>query len=98
MKGRNLADAGSRGECRSSILALKLAEREYIQEVSGDSPLLLFDDVLSELDPDRQRNLLGLFGNDQVVITSTHLDEPVESGVWEVVEGSLKQEDSSAKI
>jgi len=89
MNGRDLAEFGSRGECRSTILALKLAELEYIQQVTGESPVLLFDDVLSELDLKRQKNLLGLLGDEQVIITSTHLDEPMEAGVWEVKEGRL---------
>ncbi|MDF2378703.1 MAG: DNA replication/repair protein RecF [Candidatus Gracilibacteria bacterium] len=84
MNERNLANFGSRGECRSTILALKLAELSFITETTGESPVLLFDDVLSELDPDRQQNLLELFDTDQVIITSTHLDGEKSEGVWEV--------------
>lgn len=91
MNGRNLAEFGSRGECRSTILALKLAELEFIKETTGESPLLLFDDVLSELDPDRQQNLLELFDTDQVIITSTHLDGDLKEGVWNVLNGKLEQ-------
>ncbi len=90
MNGRNLADFGSRGECRSTILALKLAELAYIRESTGESPVLLFDDVLSELDPDRQQNLLALFDTDQVIITSTHLDGDQTEGVWEVKGSELR--------
>lgn len=90
MNDRDLADFGSRGECRSSVLALKLSELELIKDVTGDSPILLFDDVFSELDEFRQKNLLNLFKADQVFISSTHLDFAIENGVvWEVEEGGI---------
>lgn len=90
MNDRNLADFGSRGECRSSILALKLSELALIKEITGDSPVVLFDDVFSELDEIRQKNLLKLFEADQVFITTTHLDFEIEGGVvWEVDNGEI---------
>jgi len=90
MNGRDLADVGSRGECRSAVLALKLAEAEYIKEVSGETPLVLFDDVFSELDLERQKRLLELFSAEQVFITTTHLDFRREDAtVWNVQDGQL---------
>lgn len=66
---------GSQGQQRSSILALKLAEIEYIKSETGDYPVILLDDVLSELDSGRQQQLLGnLAGKAQTFITTTGSD------------------------
>jgi DNA replication and repair protein RecF len=55
-------------------LALKLAELKLIEEVVGESPLLLLDDVLAELDPNRQNQLLeAIEDRFQTLITTTHL-------------------------
>jgi len=66
---------GSAGQQRSLVLALKLAELELVTDLCGDPPLLLLDDVLAELDPQRQRLLLEAVGSDhQCLISATHLD------------------------
>jgi DNA replication and repair protein RecF len=68
----NLATYGSRGQQRTVALALKLAELEYIQAETGDQPILLLDDVLSELDAQRRADLLDAVKNlDQVLLTVT---------------------------
>ncbi len=54
----NLATYGSRGQQRTVALALKLAELEYIEAETSDQPILLLDDVLSELDAQRRADLL----------------------------------------
>jgi|CXWL01.1.fsa_nt_gi DNA replication and repair protein RecF len=90
MNDRNLSQCGSRGECRTAILALKLAELSYMTTSSGESPVLLLDDVFSELDPSRQKNLLRLFQVDQVIMTSTHLDSiPDNARVWRIEQGRI---------
>jgi DNA replication and repair protein RecF len=67
--GRDLRQFGSQGEQRLAVLSLLLAEAELLDT----RPLLLLDDVLSELDPDRRRILAGLLeGRGQTVITATH--------------------------
>lgn len=66
---------GSQGQQRTLVLALKLAELKLIEEVIGESPLLLLDDVLAELDPSRQKQLLEVIGDRfQTLITTTHID------------------------
>jgi len=66
---------GSQGQQRTLVLALKLAELKLIEEVIGEPPLLLLDDVLAELDPNRQKQLLELIGDHfQTLITTTHID------------------------
>lgn len=59
----------SQGQQRSAVLALKFAEGEIIRSLCGESPVFLFDDVLSELDAERKSALLSLFGKKQVIIT-----------------------------
>ena len=66
---------GSQGQQRTAALSLKLAEIELIKKVTGDSPVLLLDDVLSELDSHRQNYLLNNIGDIQTMITCTGLDE-----------------------
>ena len=65
---------GSQGQQRTLVLALKLAELKLIEEVVGEPPLLLLDDVLAELDPNRQNQLLETIQDRfQTLITTTHL-------------------------
>jgi DNA replication and repair protein RecF len=65
---------GSQGQQRTLVLALKLAELQLIEEVVGEPPLLLLDDVLAELDPNRQNQLLDAIGDRfQTLITTTHI-------------------------
>ncbi len=65
---------GSQGQQRTLVLALKLAELQLIEEVVKEPPLLLLDDVLAELDPSRQNQLLDTIQDRfQTLITTTHL-------------------------
>ncbi|MEO1095179.1 MAG: DNA replication/repair protein RecF [Cyanobacteria bacterium J06638_28] len=65
---------GSQGQQRTLVLALKLAELQLIESVVGEPPLLLLDDVLAELDLNRQNQLLDAIGDRfQTLITTTHL-------------------------
>lgn len=65
---------GSQGQQRTLVLALKLAELELLESVLGEPPLLLLDDVLAELDLQRQNYLLEAIGDRvQTIITGTHL-------------------------
>jgi DNA replication and repair protein RecF len=72
---RDLRAYGSQGEQRTAVLALLLAEAELVEERRGDPPLLLLDDVLSELDPDRRRVLIEqVRERGQTLITATTVD------------------------
>ena len=66
---------GSQGQQRTAALSLKLAEIDLIRRETEDEPVLLLDDVLSELDHVRQRQLMSSFGDIQIFITSTEMDE-----------------------
>ncbi|MDQ3855047.1 MAG: DNA replication and repair protein RecF, partial [Chloroflexota bacterium] len=73
--GVDMRTYGSRGQQRSVILAVKLAEVELMHQATGETPLLLLDDVVSELDPERRRYLLQgvLERRQQVLVTATDL-------------------------
>ena len=66
---------GSQGQQRTCALSLKLAEIELVKSLIGDKPVLMLDDVLSELDSGRQNYLLDTIGGIQTFITCTGLDE-----------------------
>ena len=64
---------GSQGQQRTAALSLKLSEIRLIEEETGESPILLLDDVLSELDNERQKYLINSLGKHQMFITTTDL-------------------------
>ncbi|MBQ2980603.1 MAG: DNA replication/repair protein RecF [Lachnospiraceae bacterium] len=87
---------GSQGQQRTAALSLKLSEIELVKSIIKDTPILLLDDVLSELDSNRQRHLLGNLYNVQTMITCTGLDEFVENrfnidNIYRVVEGTVER-------
>lgn len=79
LNSTNTREGLSRGENRSLILALKLIELEYINQQTDIQPLLLLDDVLSELDEARQSHLLGSTNAKQTIITSTTLSSNINN-------------------
>ncbi|MDE1548317.1 DNA replication/repair protein RecF [Jeotgalibaca caeni] len=75
VNGKNVHQFGSQGQQRTTVLSLKLAEIECMKEVLGEYPILLLDDVLSELDDDRQTHLLKTIEKKvQTFLTTTSLD------------------------
>ena len=70
---------GSQGQQRTSALSLKLSEIELVKKLINDTPILLLDDVLSELDSNRQNHLLNSLSNIQTLITCTGVDEFVKN-------------------
>lgn len=95
LDGRDLAGFASRGQQRTAILAWKLAQLDLLASESGDPPLLLLDDVFSELDPQRRAHLVRRIGGlPQAFVTTTALDDldPAlvrASTAWHVRPGSL---------
>jgi len=73
--------SASRGEVRSMILALKFIEAKLMQEEIGKSPLVLLDDIFSELDESRQKHLVNNFKDYQVIISGTKVPEELGVGV-----------------
>ena len=85
---------GSQGQQRTAALSLKLSEIELVKRIAKDTPVLLLDDVLSELDSNRQNYLLNSIGEIQTIITCTGLEEFVNNRfeinkVFQVSEGSV---------
>lgn len=85
---------GSQGQQRTSALSLKLSEIELVKKSIHETPILLLDDVLSELDSNRQNFLLNSIHDIQTLITCTGLDEFVKNRfhinrVYQVVEGNV---------
>ncbi len=90
---------GSQGQQRTVALSLKLSEIEIIKEKVNDTPILLLDDVLSELDMNRQKYLLETLGGIQTIITCTGLDEFVNNRFeinkcFKVSEGNIQEVDN----
>ncbi len=71
LDGQPLESHGSRGEVRSAILALKMAERDFVHTITKQEPVLLLDDVFSELDADRRRHLMEFIAGRQCFVTTT---------------------------
>lgn len=72
---------GSQGQQRTVALSLKLSEIQLIKNITGNTPILLLDDVLSELDSNRQNYLINSIGDIQTIITCTGLDEFIDSRI-----------------
>ena len=70
---------GSQGQQRTAALSLKLSEIELVKKITRDTPVLLLDDVLSELDTNRQNYWLNSIGDIQTIITCTGLEEFVNN-------------------
>jgi DNA replication and repair protein RecF len=81
LDGRPLAAYGSQGQQRTAVLALKVAEYEVMRSRSGDAPILLLDDVLSELDGERASGFLAAVGGfEQAFLTTTERPSTVDNG------------------
>ena len=79
IKNIDLRKYGSQGQQRTTALSLKLAEIELVKKKSKDTPVLLLDDVLSELDGNRQRYLLESINDVQTLITCTGVEDFVKN-------------------
>ena len=95
--GIDLGDYGSRGQIRTTLLALKLAEVEWMKQRTGEWPVILLDEVMAELDLQRRADLLKYVDkSEQVLFTTTDLNlftpEFVSSAeLWKVQDGSVRK-------
>lgn len=99
--GADMRKFGSQGQQRTCALSLKLSEIELVKKMTKDTPVLLLDDVLSELDSSRQNYLLQQIRNTQTMITCTGLDEFIRSRfhinrVFKVIDGKVIYEQEDA--
>ena len=93
-KNIDIRKFGSQGQQRTAALSLKLSEIELVKKMTKDNPVLLLDDVLSELDSDRQNYLLNNIGDIQTISTCTGLDEFINNRfeidkVFQIEKGSI---------
>ena len=99
VNGIDIRKFGSQGQQRTAALSLKLAEIELVKHLVNDYPILLLDDVLSELDGNRQKHLLSGINHIQTMITCTGLEDflnhrfPINK-VYRVVKGTVISDDS----
>jgi DNA replication and repair protein RecF len=97
----DLGNYGSRGQIRTTLLALKMAEVDWMKERTGEWPVILLDDVMAELDLERRADLLNYLGESkQVLFTTTDLNlftsEFAEKAViWDVHNGSVSTRQES---
>ena len=94
INGIDIRKYGSQGQQRTAALSLKLSEIELVKKITKDMPVLLLDDVLSELDSNRQNYLLNSIGNIQTIITCTGLDEFINNRfeinrIFKVTDGNI---------
>lgn len=94
INGNDVRKYGSQGQQRTAALSLKLAEIELVRQTINDTPILLLDDVLSELDENRQNFLMESMGDIQTVVTCTGLEEFINNRinldkVFKVVNGHV---------
>ena len=94
---------GSQGQQRTSALSLKLSEISLVKKSINNTPVLLLDDVLSELDSNRQNYLLNSISDIQTIITCTGLEEFVKNRfqinkIFEVVKGEVFEKESIEDI
>ena len=89
----DLRKFGSQGQQRTAALSLKLSEIELVKTIINDNPILLLDDVMSELDSNRQNYLIDSINDTQTIVTCTGLDEFIENRInvnkiYRIVEGT----------
>ena len=92
LDGISARSYASQGQTRTAALSLKLAAREIHKEIIGEYPILLLDDVLSELDPKRQEYVLNRLGSGQVFITcceEDRLHSLLKGNVYRVSDGVI---------
>ena len=97
VNGIDIRRYGSQGQQRTAALSLKLSEIEIMKHFTGDTPVLLLDDVLSELDSNRQNYLLNNIQNVQTMLTCTGLDDLINhrfslDRVYRVTDGMVTVE------
>ena len=92
INGKEARNFASQGQQRSAVLSLKLAQLEMAAKETGEAPILMLDDVMSELDPSRRRQLIERIDRVQTCVTCTDLSDLAgakQGAVYQVSNGSL---------
>ena len=93
--GKEARTYASQGQQRSAVLSLKLAQLELAEQERGEAPILMLDDVMSELDPGRRRQLIERIDRVQTFVTCTDLSDLAgarQGAVYRVESGTLNRE------
>ena len=92
LSGMDVRVYGSQGQQRTTALSLKLAELDIMRREIGEWPVLMLDDVMSELDPRRRRQLLGRLKGIQTIVTCTDMSDLAEAEIgaaWRIQNGTI---------
>lgn len=90
LDGRDTRSRASQGEQRTAALALRIGAYRIIEEIRNHKPILLLDDVFSELDKERAERVVSLIEDGQVFVTTARDDEvPIKGHRWSVEDGSI---------
>ena len=95
INGKEARTYASQGQQRSAVLSLKLAQLELAERERGEAPVLMLDDVMSELDPGRRRQLIERIDRVQTFVTCTDLSDLAgarQGAVYRVESGTLNRE------
>ena len=104
LEGYNIKDYGSEGQQKNAIIAYKLTELEIFYQIRGNYPILILDDLFSELDRFKINNILNLINEDiQTFITTTEIDKINDtvlsnSKIFEVVDGEVREVNYEGRI
>jgi DNA replication and repair protein RecF len=95
MNGKNIREVGSQGQQRTVAITLRLAEVGYMFSVSGEYPILLIDDIFSELDDKRKSHFMELLDREtQMFLTGTRIEEfpklVERAAVFKITEGQIE--------
>ncbi|MDD5743068.1 MAG: DNA replication and repair protein RecF [Candidatus Peribacteraceae bacterium] len=97
--GRSLATFASRGQQRTAVLALLFLQVSYMEVRRGEKPVILLDDVFSELDQVHQERLMASFLGHQVLLTTTHVPPLLSDAVlWSVGEGKVERQEVGRRV
>jgi len=95
LNGTEVRTFGSQGQQRTAALSMKLAEMQMMREELGDEPVLLLDDVMSELDVNRQKQLASYIRKNQTILTCTGIEDSLRDlqaeGMFHVCGGSVEK-------
>jgi DNA replication and repair protein RecF len=94
INGRDIRAYGSQGQQRTAALSVKIAELQLFESVTGEKPILLLDDVFSELDSSRQMRLLTFIKKTQTIITTTKIPAELsaaDANIYTVAKGKVKE-------
>lgn len=102
INGNDVRKYGSQGQQRTAALSLKLAEIEFVKQTIHDTPVLLLDDVLSELDEKRQNFLMESIGDIQTIVTCTGIEEFINNRVnldriFKIINGQIYTQNREVK-